>query len=107
MSENNVFCNSESIHQAEMLMHHCNTVLQTVTRTRETNLSAITQHCTLIGLVQTTQHRRKGALPCPIFTQQRVNFSWKQIEIHMVVRKNARETLSYLSGRQCKEGRTA
>ena len=107
MSENNIFCNRESIHQTEMLMHHCNAVLQTVTRTRETNLSAITQHCTFIGLVQTTQHRRKGALPRSVFAKQGVYFSGQQIKVHMVVGKNTRETFRYLSGRQCKEGRTA
>ena len=99
MPKNNIFCNGKTIHQPEMLVHHCNSILQTMTWAGETNLRSITQHRTFIWFVQTTQHRSKGALTSSIFAKQRMYFAWEQIEVHTIVCKNTRETFGYLTGR--------
>ena len=97
MTEHHVFGHREAIHQAKVLVHHGDAVSQTITRAVESNLFAVSHHLPSFGSIQTTQHRRQRALTRPVFAQQRVHLTTRQIKIHLIISNDPRKPFGHPS----------
>ena len=80
-------------HQHKVLVDHADAGLDGIAWRRERDRFAFDQDSAAFLAVQASQDVHQGALAGPILTQQSMDLTLAQLEIHMVVRQYAREAL--------------
>jgi hypothetical protein len=84
-TEKHVFGDSEWFDQHEVLVDHPDSMLDRVTRRVELNGLTVNCDCSGIRAIQTSKHAHQRALPSPILSNQRVNFTNQRIELDTIV----------------------
>ncbi len=93
VSEQYVLGDGERLDETEVLVHHRDARRERVTRRREPHGLAPQLDRSCVGLVETRQDVRQGALPRTVLAEQRVHLADGGLEVDAVVREHAGEAL--------------
>ncbi|MPN15273.1 hypothetical protein SDC9_162603 [bioreactor metagenome] len=90
-----VFRHGQRIEQAEMLKHHGDAEVPRLLRVADLHRLAIDDDAALVGLDRAVDDLHERGLARPVFAQNGVDFSWKHLQRHPIVRHHGGVSLGY------------
>ncbi len=84
-------------YKARLLKHHRDAEMQRLKGSFRPRLPAIYQHLSMRQLDHSRHYLGECGLACPVFTDKRMDLTWKQRKIYVLYRGNARVFLCRVS----------
>ena len=90
-AHNNILCHSKGRHKHKMLMHHSYTHADSLRRTELFNLTAVYIYISVCGLMYSVKDIHESTFACTVFPYQGKDFSFPDIEGHLIVGQHTRK----------------
>src|SRR5262249_51121438 len=85
LAEDDILGDCQHGYEHEMLMHHTNAVCHSVAGTAETDRGTVYDNLTLVRPGKAIENVHQRRLTSPIFSQQRVDLTLRELEVNVVV----------------------